>query len=81
MEDKDLQVIYNYLTNNIDDKKIKELIYFLQDYVINGSLQDYELTTDDYNEVSRNIVTSHSLMSHDSIDNLINELQNIKEMF
>ena len=81
MNNKDLQVLYNYITNEIKNDEIKEFISELREYVINGSYCDYEITTDDYNNTCINITTSHSLKSKDSIKNLIDELENIKEMF
>jgi len=81
MNNKDLQVLYNYITNEIKDNEIKEFITELRAYVNNGSWYDYELTTDDYNDTCMNITSSHSLKSKDSINNLIDDLENMKEVF
>ena len=40
--DKKVKMIYTYLTNYVLDSDLKELITLLQDYVINGSYQDFE---------------------------------------
>ena len=42
MENKDLQGLYEYIVNNVNDKDIKEFITYLQDYVYNGSIVDFE---------------------------------------
>lgn len=39
---KDLQCIYMYIVDNVDDEDIKELIIYLQDYVYNGSMVDFK---------------------------------------
>lgn len=39
---KDLKGIYSYIVNNIDDKDIKEFINYLQDYVYNGAMVEFE---------------------------------------
>lgn len=80
MENKELQVIYNYIVNNVKDKDIKEFITALKDYVINGSYIDYELTTNDYNNTCLEITLSHGLVSRDSINNLIYDLESTKDI-
>lgn len=42
MKNKDLQGLYEYIVNNVNDKDIKEFITYLQDYVYNGSVVDFE---------------------------------------
>lgn len=42
MKNKDLQGLYEYIINNVNDKDIKEFITYLQDYVYNGSVVDFE---------------------------------------
>lgn len=42
MKNKELQVLYNYIVNNVDDKDIKEFISYLQDYVYNGAMVDFD---------------------------------------
>lgn len=39
---KDVQKIYTYLVNQVEDKEIKELITYLKDYVYNGSFVEME---------------------------------------
>lgn len=46
-ENKDLQVIYNYLTNEVPNDEIKELVIYLREYVLNGSWVEYETTPED----------------------------------
>lgn len=42
MNNKYLQKVYEYIVNNINDKDIKEFIIYLQEYVENGSIVDFE---------------------------------------
>lgn len=44
---EELLKIYKYLVNEVNDKEIKELVMYLQDYVVNGSMQDVNI---DYHE-------------------------------
>jgi hypothetical protein len=46
-ENKNLQVIYNYLTNDVSDEEIRELAIYLREYVLNGSWVEYETTEED----------------------------------
>jgi hypothetical protein len=46
-ENKNLQVIYNYLTNDVSDEEIRELAIYLREYALNGSWVEYETTEED----------------------------------
>lgn len=46
-ENKDLQVIYNYLTNEVPNEQIKELVIYLREFLFDGSWIEYETTPKD----------------------------------
>lgn len=76
-ENKELQTIYNYLVNDVSRNDLRELVIYLREFINNGYLADFELTTDDFNELCVNITTSHILASKTSINHLINDLRAI----
>ena len=47
-ENKDLQVIYNYLINDVSNDEIRELIVYLKHYIINEEAIEFELKKNDY---------------------------------
>ena len=77
--DNTLQVIYTYLIDNIEDDKIVELVESLKDYIYNGSVIDYEITTTDYSDMFEEMVRENLYTSKDSIQNMIYALENIIE--
>lgn len=44
---KDLQVIYNYLINDVSNDEIRELIIYLKEYTLNGLSVDYSTSKED----------------------------------
>lgn len=47
-ENKDLQVIYNYLINDVSNDEIRELIIYLKHYIINEEAIEFELKKTDF---------------------------------
>jgi len=47
-ENKDLQVIYNYLINDVSNEEIRELIIYLKHYIINEETIEFELKKTDF---------------------------------
>lgn len=76
-ESKELQVIYNYLVNDVSRNELRELVIYLREFINNGSLVDFELTTDDFNDLCMRVTTSHVLVSRTSVNHLINDLRAI----
>lgn len=46
-ENKFLQVIYNYLTNDVSNDEIRELVIYLRHYVENDYTIDFETSAND----------------------------------
>lgn len=80
MKNRNCEVIYNYLVNEVDDKDINELVMYLRDYTINGSFQDGEITTTDVNDLCVDLVRYHTFVSKDSIQNLIYDLEKVQDL-
>lgn len=76
-ENKDLQVIYNYLINDVSRNDLRELIIYLKEFVNNGHMVDFKLTTEDFNDLCMNITTSHCLATRTSVNHLIEDLRAI----
>jgi hypothetical protein len=46
-ENKFLQVIYNYLTNDVSNEEIRELVIYLRHYIENDYTIDFETSSRD----------------------------------
>lgn len=46
-ENKNLQVIYNYLTNDVSNEEIRELVIYLRHYIENDYTIDFETNKND----------------------------------
>jgi hypothetical protein len=76
-ENNELQVIYNYLVNDVSRNELRELVIYLREFIKDGYLAEFDATIDDYYDLSMNIILSHRLTNRTSINNFINDLRAI----
>ena len=51
-ENKFLQVIYNYLTNDVSNDEIRELVIYLRHYIENDYTIDFETSSNDVKKLA-----------------------------
>ena len=76
-ENRDLQVIYNFLVNDVSRNELRELVIYLREFINNGTLAEFDAPIDDYYDLCMTIITSHHLTNRTSINNFINDLRAI----
>lgn len=74
-ENRELQVIYNYLVNDVSRNELRELVIYLREFTNYGHLAEFDATIDDYYDLSMNIILSHHLTNRTSINHLIEDLR------